>query len=372
MNQEFEYDSIEEAQELALKAAQEAEEQKKVDVDNFFLDYSTPLPRPTPVIYDPTNPNRIIVSEQNIFTIIGEAKSYKSFCASLLTIDFFKQHPNRECILIDTEQAAWNVQNVAKRVCDGMGWEYTEAFQSGRLRIAHLRPYSKRERLAAVEAIIEKYRPYLCVVDGIRDLVESVNDDIACSAVIDQLMKWTEMYNCAIGTILHTNKDGETPRGHLGSELLAKSEIVLLCKRRDDGGGPHVVCSRCRNENIDSFDFNIDEKYVPRRISHSQTDEDAISLGNAKETKALRSLKVKAARSKSEWVNDIRMSVGCSQQTAEKYFTDFVQFNYLLACDREHNFFTHYKFEDAPKPSTQEDTQQTIDDSLNDSGEPPF
>lgn len=375
MVQEFEYGNIDpiDAAELAAKAAQEAEASKEVDVDKFFLDFTAPIARPTPVICDPTNPNRIIVSEQNIFTIIGEAKSYKSFCASLLTIDFFKQHPDRECILIDTEQAAWNVQNVAKRVCDGMGWDYTEAYQSGKLRIAHLRPYSKKERLVAVEAILNKYHPYLCIVDGIRDLVESVNDDVICSEVIDKFMKWSEIHNCAIGTILHTNKDGETAKGHMGGELLAKSEIILLCKKKD-GGGAKVVCNRSRNQDIDSFEFDIDEKYVPHRVQHCKEEEEQIHCGNTKETNALRSLKVKAARPRSEWVNDIRSAASCAASTAEKYFSDFVQFGFLIPIDKEMNFFTHYKFEGVKPLDKIEDSQTTIDtsNSMGDADGVPF
>lgn len=372
MAQEFEFDSIDAAL-IAAQAAQEAELQKELDVEKFFLDFTAPIARPTPVICDPTNPNRIIVSEQNIFTIIGEAKSYKSFCTSLLTIDFFKQHPNRECILIDTEQAAWNVQNVAKRVCDGMGWDYTEAYESGKLRIAHLRPYSKRERLAAVEAILTKYRPYLCIVDGIRDLVESVNDDVACSEVIDKFLKWSEDFQCAIGTILHTNKDGETAKGHMGGELLAKSEIILLCKKRE-GGGAKVVCNRSRNQDIDSFEFEIDEKYVPHRVSHIKVEEEQISCGNTKETLALRSLEVKDARSRQEWVNDIRRGASCSQSTADKYFNDFVLFGFLVPIDKDNHFFTHFKFDGVKKVEPQEDTQTTIDtsNSMGDAGEDPF
>lgn len=374
-SQEFEYNDIDpiDAAQLAAQAAQEAEASKELDVDKFFLDFTAPIPRPTPVIYDPTNPNRIIVSEQNIFTIIGEAKSYKSFCASLLTMDFFHQHSDRECILIDTEQAAWNVQNVAKRVCDGMGWNYNETFQSGRLRIAHLRPYSKEERLAAVEAILNKYHPYLCIVDGIRDLVESVNDDVVCSEVIDKFMKWSEIHNCAIGTILHTNKDGETAKGHMGGELLAKSEIVLLCKKRE-GGGAKVICNRSRNQDIDSFEFDIDEKYVPHRVTHTKQEEEQIHCGNTKETNALRSLKVKAVRPKAEWVNDIRIAASCAASTAEKYFSDYVQFGYLIPADREMHFFTHFKFEGATPVGQQEDTQTTIDpsNSMGDPNEPPF
>lgn len=361
---DFEYnieDPITAAQGLATKAAQEAEAKKELDVEKFFLDFTSPIARPTPVIYDPNNPDRIIVSEQNIFAIIGEPKSLKSFCASLLIIDFFKQHPDRTCILIDTEQATWNVQNEAKRVCDGMGWDYKEAYESGRLRIAHLRPYSKRERLAAVEAIITQCRPYLCFVDGIRDLVESVNDDIATSLVVEQFMKWTDEYNMAIGTVLHTNKDGVTAKGHLGGDLLAKCETVLLCKKIENRFGAKVKSISAREGDIEPFDFFVGDKYVPHRAEVEQKEEE-LHCGNSKQTKVLQSLQIKAARSREEWLQDIK-NTGVATSTAEKYFAEYVKFGFLIPIDKEYNYFTHCKFPGAQQLHTPTAEQTQLDDN---------
>lgn len=363
MAQEFEYiDPIAAAQELASKAAEE-----KVDVSHYFLDFSSPIPKPTPVICDPSCKDRIVVSEGNIFAIIGEAKSFKSFLASLLVIEFFKQNPTKECILIDTEQADWNVQNVAKRICDGMGWGYKDAFAKGQLKIANLRKFSKKERLNACRDIMEQCQPKLCMIDGIRDLITSVNDDVESSSVVDLMMKWSSDYNCAIGTILHTNKDGETARGHVGFELLAKCETVLLTKALAEEPGAHVKSQYHRNLPIKSFDFIINEKHVPeRRTSASNDDVEELSIKckmTAKQTYALRTLSVKANRSKDDWVNDIRIAAGVSYPTADKYFTEFVTFGVLIAVDREGHFFSHRKCEGVKQPTPQEDSQQSIDEN---------
>lgn len=369
MAQEFIYnDKLDEVKRLADAAAMEGEKEK--DVDKYFLDFSTPSPRPTPVIYDPTNPNRLIVSECNIFAIIGEAKSYKSFLASLLCIDFFNQHKDRDCILIDTEQAEWNVKNVARRVCDGLGWDYKEAYSRGRLKIANLRPYSKAERLQAVEGIITKYKPYLCIVDGIRDLITSVNDDIESSNIVDKFMAWSSEYQCAIGTILHTNKDGETARGHTGFELLAKCETVLLTKKNSNGGAT-VKALYSRNPAIESFNFIIGEDYVPKRVKLT---EDDMSFSSIKENAAFKALKPKRDVAKQEWLYDIRISSTpmLAQQTAEKYFADFVSLGILIPTNREATFFSH-KDSGAVPLTPQPDTQQDLSfNALNDSSSDPF
>lgn len=309
-----------------------------MDITPYFVDFTKEAEKPIAVISDAANPDRIIVSEQNLFVIAGEAKSRKSFLASLLVIEFFQQHPDKKAILIDTEQAEWNVTNVARRVCRGMGWDYAEAYKSKRLQVAHLRPYTKAQRLSIVEQIIAQEKPYLCIVDGARDLVQSINDDTECSALVDKFLKWSEVYTCAIGTVLHTNKDGETVRGHVGSEFINKAETTLFCKKKD-AKRTTVSSYRARNVDIDTFDFEVNEKIVPVRVGATPQ---PLKCGTAKETEALNALQIKEA-SRDEWINEIRTISACAKSTAETWFNHYVREGYLRKCLRNGEFYGHFK-----------------------------
>lgn len=355
----------------------EADAQKDLqpmDLTPYFVDFTKEVEKPVAVISDANNPDRIVVSEQNLFVIAGEAKSRKSFLASLLLCDFFKQNPDRKAILIDTEQAEWNVMNVARRVCRGMVWDYKTAYEQKRLQVAHLRPYDKAQRLKITEEIIAQEKPYLCIIDGARDLIQSVNDDVLCSELVDKFLKWSEVYQCAIGTIVHTNKDGETVRGHLGTELINKAETVLFCKKKN-GQVTGVSSYRARNIDIDPFDFEINEKYVPVRTTGTAASQSEMTLGTVKETKALNALAVKEA-SREEWVNDIRNAAQCAKVTAETYFTHYVQEGYLCRCTRDGNFYGHFKlYREAPVklwPDGQAQQLAIDNNSMNDNNGKPF
>lgn len=348
------------------EAAAEKKAKEPIDLSQYFVDYTRDIPKPTPVIYDPTNEDRIIVSEQNLFVIAGEAKSRKSFLASLLTIDFFVQHPDRKAILIDTEQAEWNVLNVARRICRGMGWDYEWAFRSKKLQVAHLRPFTKQKRREITEAIIRQEQPYLCIIDGSRDMVTSVNDDTICSELVDDFLKWSEVYKCAIGTIIHTNKDGETVRGHLGSELINKAETTLFCKK--DGECTKVESIYARNVDIDKFWFEVDKNTsVPRRSSNTVTSTQIFTCGTPKETKTLNSLP-KKEQSKSLWIAEIRVKADmCSESTAKKYFEDYVNAGYLRKCTKDGDFYGHFNLYGAlpvPKLARQEDPELNIPEEV--------
>lgn len=345
-------------------AEQSAEQKAKepMDLSGILVDYTQDIPRPVAVIADPTNTDRIVVSEENLFVIAGEAKSRKSFAASLLIIDFFHQHPDRSAILIDTEQAKWNVINVARRICRGMGWDYGWALQSKKLQVAHLRPFPKKKRKEIAQAIILQEQPYLCIIDGARDLVTSVNDDTECSELVDDMCKWSEDGHCAIGTIIHTNKDGETVRGHLGAELINKAETTLFCKK--DGDRTKLSSRYARNIDIDSFWFAIGKDGVPYRDSATETKKVELKCGTPKETEALNKLPMKEMN-RSQWIAEIRVQAGMiSQPTAEKYFRDYVDGGYLRKCSMSGDFYGHYGLYDAEpeqKPAAPEDPELPID-----------
>lgn len=362
---------IEQAEAAAQKQAKEP-----IDLSQYFIDYTRDIPKPTPVIYDATNPDRIIVSEQNLFVIAGEAKSRKSFLASLLTIDFFRQHPDRNAILIDTEQAEWNVLNVARRICRGLGWDYEQAFRSKKLQVAHLRPFTKQKRREITEAIIRQEQPYLCIIDGARDMVTSVNDDTICSELVDDFLKWSEIYHCAIGTIIHTNKDGETVRGHLGSELINKAETTLFCKK--DGECTKVESIYARNVDIDKFWFDVDKNNaVPRRTTDTLTRSPQYQCGTPAETRALQKLPKKEFN-RSQWIAEIRVQANmCGEKTAIKYFDDYVRAGFLRQCYKDSSFYGHFMLYGAspvPEPVAEKNPELELqaEDEQEDTEHDPF
>lgn len=312
------------------------------DVDQYLLDFSKPIEKPTSVIYDPTDPERYIITDKNIATICGEAKSYKSFCTSRLVIDYFDQHPDGDCLWIDTEQADWNVANIAHRICKGKGWDFAKTFESGKLRIAKMRPLSTKERIQATTKLVEKYRPKLLVIDGIRDLVDDINDWAEAKYITDLLASWTVLYGCTILLVLHTNKDGETLRGALGTEIQNKSETLLICKRRADGQKGATVSSKyARNLDIEPFDLYIDSNFVPQRSDRPIEVKAYGFKGN--QEKAFLKLPIALDAPIEWWLGEMRKANGCSDKTNKGFFEEFVRLGIIVQSAKDSRFYSHHK-----------------------------
>lgn len=356
--------------------AEQIAEQKKAeaqDISKYFVDYTQDIQRPVAVIRYPRDEDVILASEQNLFVIAGEAKSRKSYLMTLMASFFFGQNVGKKCIYIDTEQGDYNVIKIARRVCRSMKWIYEQAMADGLFKVARLRPYPADERLKIVEKIIDQERPYLCIIDGARDLVRSVNDDIECMALVDKFLKWTEEYNMSIGTVIHTNKDKETLRGHLGSELINKSETVLFCKAEPKTNRTNVSCLYSRNNaGVEPFSFEVQDDGLPHMVDIAEhTPED-----NQRKNKRIDVFEMLPVveNNKANWVKEIRIKAGVSDGTARNYLAEYISDGLLVPSRNSLNLFGHFRlYLDLPKQEIP--TQQDLpinNNTLDDGEEAPF
>ena len=171
----------------------------------------------------------------NFSLVKGKAKSRKSFFINLAISaaagEGLMQNklrsplkPNKSTVLyFDTEQSKYHVQKAVKRICSQINNSLPN----------NLHPYGLRkenplERFKLVEHAIEN-TPNLgfVVIDGIRDLITSINDESESTNIASHLLKWTEQYGIHIIVVLHENPGSEKARGHLVTELTNKAETVI-------------------------------------------------------------------------------------------------------------------------------------------------
>lgn len=217
--------------------------------------------------------------------IIGKAKSRKTFLNSLLMavlvgntrIDRLQAKladDKQTVIFFDTEQGTYHAQKAAKRTLNILSVDNASNFKA-----YSLRKYSPKERLQIIEYILYN-TPDIGVVfiDGIRDLVTSINDEEQAMKIASKLLKWSEELNIHINCSLHMNKGDTNARGHLGTELLNKSLVTLSvtkCKNASDYS--EVVVTESREKEPQPFMFGIDENELPyiipkNQLSHIQLD----------------------------------------------------------------------------------------------------
>jgi hypothetical protein len=213
----------------------------------------------------------------NFSLAIGKAKSRKTFLVTLLfsivegyqTKKFSGGLPLDKSagIYFDTEQGRFHVHRLLKRICKLIGKP-----EPANIAVYSLRKYAPTDRLALIErAIYTASNLGFVVIDGIRDLVTSINDEEQATIIASRLLKWTEELNIHIMTVLHQNKADNNARGHLGAELTNKAETVLsITKQEDDKTISIAAAEYCRDKDFDVFAFTINIEGLPEIIEGQQ------------------------------------------------------------------------------------------------------
>jgi hypothetical protein len=161
----------------------------------------------------------------------------------------------RMVIDIDTEQSVYRTQLVFRRVERMVGHRYPH------YHCFRLRKHSPEERVAIIEAIIEKYgnRIGLLSIDGYADLINDTNDNVESAKLAQKVMSWTDNYTFHVTGILHENPDGRKMRGHLGSEMSRKASTILSVSQDDDPDLSLVYHTKSRDEKFSPFLFGVSE-----------------------------------------------------------------------------------------------------------------
>ena len=101
------------------------------------------------------------------------------------------------------------------------------------LDVFNVRAVEWKQRRALLTEAVAYYHPDLVIVDGIRDLVNDINDGVLAQEVMEELMHLATEHNCCIVCVLHQNKSGEDHnlRGWIGTELMNKAFEVYSCEK---------------------------------------------------------------------------------------------------------------------------------------------
>jgi hypothetical protein len=196
--------------------------------------------------------------------VIGKAKSRKTFFATMMVAETLNKLPKGKdhVLFFDTEQSVHRVYQVGHRI---LALSQTDAIT--RLHLFQLRKLSPRERLKFIDQELANKsndNVGLVVIDGIRDLVTSINDEFQSTEISSRIMKWSEKYGFHIMVVLHQNKGDNNARGHLGSELVNKAESVISVAIDEQDRNLSVInCEFSRDVPFEQFLMGIDQNGLP-------------------------------------------------------------------------------------------------------------
>lgn len=209
-----------------------------------------------------------------LVALTGKEKTGKTFISSILltlcqTEEALAMQRNTEQTLnalwYDTEQSEESTQEILKHRILPMIETSPNPSQGGDLNVFNVRSLSWRDRLPMLELAIEQSKPDLIILDGIRDLVDDINDGVLSQEVVERLMQIASGNNCCIVAVLHQNKASEDKnlRGWIGTELAYKSFEVYECGKDADRIFTFTQTRTRKYDILDTMKYTVNEFGLP-------------------------------------------------------------------------------------------------------------
>lgn len=183
------------------------------------------------------------------------------------TVDYLGHEPS--VLFVDTEMEKLSSAKVLRRVhwlCD---WDMKEP--QDRFHVLWLRQAIKDEREKTHEKrkrltlnAIEALNPDFVIIDGLRDLMESINDEQEATSILTELGALADKRGICIWVALHlnprpSNEQESKMRGHIGSELGNKGTDTLQSTKHKNNGDVYFTISQpdARNKDVDEITFRV-------------------------------------------------------------------------------------------------------------------
>lgn len=185
--------------------------------------------------------------------------------------------PEPNVLFVDTEQDNSYSLMVQRRVHYLMGWDFRT--DNERFRILNLTPEMEAiTRWYKTLWAIYTYRPTFVVLDGVRDVIEDINDQAGCTDIIRTIMRIARDMDIAIANSLHYNPGAEKKmRGWLGTELGNRVTDSLECAKHKENGFVKFEVNDVdpRGQDMDTLHFEVanigDHKFgIPRILTKEE------------------------------------------------------------------------------------------------------
>ena len=147
-----------------------------------------------------------------------------------------------------------------------------EIFPESLYDIFNVRTESWTERLPLLMAAIDLCHPDLVILDGVRDLVDDINNGQLAHEVTERLMQVAQHTRCCIVCVIHQNKAAEdrTLRGSIGTELTNKAFEVYECEKLPSRTFVLTQKLTRKYDITESLYFTVDDSGLPRQVGAPQ------------------------------------------------------------------------------------------------------
>lgn len=290
----------------ALPSEEDARQQRLKEIRPYLLDPREDYPEPYYMLEYNGVPFSTIGGIQ---AMSGQKKNGKSFVFTMLIAAILRGDPSRtrvptylpglcvpertieylghepRVLYVDTEMEKLNSAKVLRRVHWLCGWDMKQP--NDRFNILWLKTMPKddkvpayKQRFELIKKAIDALEPDIMFIDGLRDLLQSINDEETATSILDYLSSTAEERHMCIWNALHqnpkANSDGEDVkmRGWTGTELGNKVSDTLVSIKEKRAGGVTFTVKQvdARGKDLDDWKFEITDDAgnlgIPRIIGN--------------------------------------------------------------------------------------------------------
>lgn len=228
------------------------------------------------------------------------------------TIKYLGHEPR--VLYVDTEMEKLNSAKVLRRVHWLCGWDMKQPNERFNVLWLKNMPRDDREkahlmRYRLIRQAIEAVSPDIVFIDGIRDLLSSINDEESGTQILSELSTLAEERKMCIWNALHQNPradgNGEEAkmRGWIGTELGNKvSDTFISIKTKTAYGVTFTVKQQdARGKDVDDWKFEVTD--------------DAGNLGIPRITNSGANLSSKSKEMEGDQLDDIRRWIKEAENT---------------------------------------------------------
>lgn len=210
-----------------------------------------------------------VLPRQSVGLIAGQRKNGKSnFAGVLMAACVAKNHrlfdgtvcclPEEpvKALYVDTEQPRRDARRTLRRMMCSAGYGSSESWDDHGITVLSLKDIALEERLKAVEGAVKCYLPDIVIIDGLADLLHTINDENESR----MLWQWLDLVacqmNCVVIGMLHQNHQSTKVGGWAGTQGVKKATDLFEVKKNREYKY-FTVSHEGRGESAPKLQFHI-------------------------------------------------------------------------------------------------------------------
>ena len=281
-----------------------------------------------------------VVSKCALTLVTGQRKNGKSNISglmkaavihpqlSVLAGQFRCNQPGLRILDINTEMPLKDQRRILRRAMKTAGFDYTEEWGQHEIFSYHIDDIGGwEERQIAIRILMAQYRPDIVIIDGLADIIKSINNEEMAIGIFDWCNSIAKEYSCAVVAMLHQNYGSEKVGGWAGTQAGKKYSDCLSMKKSKQGGF-FTLQHEGRGESAPDLRFRINAPVGDKYGWWEEVDVSAIDEMTEEDKKAMEMEQTVAAmplpcnnKSLVSWVRN-----------AKRWTSDKTAQNYLKSC----------------------------------------